>query len=133
MSLEVVLALVGGAAGVAGTFKALTLVKEEVSVRTVGMRINVLEKMRAKAAKRAQEVGPPRRLAAACMIMVVVFGASVAVLWALTHIGGPLQAKVEASIEKFGGSIWITAGGLLGAFLAICLVGFGAIYVLSDR
>src|ERR1700722_18616458 len=153
MSLDIVLAIASAVAGIGGVSKALALIKEalkrpgfhssDVSVTVTGQRtthdhapseleLKLAHEKLQRELKETQE-RPRRRLAAACAIVVVVFVLSVGVLWALTHIGGPLQAKVDASIEKFGGSIWITATGLLGAFLAVALVGFGAIYILSDR
>jgi hypothetical protein len=63
--------------------------------------------------------------------VVSIFFADVLVLWMLSRIGGPLKADVKASIKKFGGSIWITGGGLLGAFLAIAILAFGGVYMLA--
>jgi len=153
MSWDIVLAIATAAAGIGSVSKALWLVKgalkrpgfysADVGLIGVGRRTthdHAPSELENRIAQEDLERNvrefrrkPRRRLAAACAIVVVVFVLSVGVLWALTHIGGPLQAKVDASIEKFGGSIWITATGLLGAFLAIALVGFGAIYILSDR
>jgi hypothetical protein len=67
----------------------------------------------------------------AFFLVAGMFLLDVFVLWLLSKIGGPLKAEVKASIKKFGGSLWITGAGLLGAFMAVSLLGFGAIYVFS--
>jgi hypothetical protein len=36
----------------------------------------------------------------------------------LSILGGPLKAEDKTVINKFGGKLWITAVGLVGAFLA---------------
>lgn len=70
-------------------------------------------------------------LAAALITVVIIFLLTLLVLWALSKIGGPLKAEVKGSISKFGGKLWITAAGLVGAFLAIALVGVGSVYLLA--
>jgi hypothetical protein len=64
--------------------------------------------------------------------VVVIFLLTVVVLWLLSKIGGPLQADVKASMSKFGGRITITAAAIVGAFLAISIVGVSAVYVLIN-
>jgi hypothetical protein len=72
-------------------------------------------------------------LPTALFAVIVVFLVDVAILWALSKIGGPLQADVTASIKKFGGSIWITGAGLIGAFLLIAFLGVITLLLLSRR
>lgn len=79
--------------------------------------------------------GPTRshaNLLVACIVVVIVFALSVGVLWCLTKIG-PIEAQVDASLKRLGGSIWVAAGGLMGCFFAVALLAFGAIYVFSGR
>jgi hypothetical protein len=76
-------------------------------------------------------IPPANKLLIAVGIVLVIFFADVLLLWLLSKIGGPLKADVKASIKKFGGSIWIGSAGLLGAFLAIAFVGFGAVYLFA--
>lgn len=64
-------------------------------------------------------------------VVAAVFLLDVAALWALTKIGGPLKADVKATIKKFGGSVWIAGAGLIGAFLAVSIVAFAMIFILS--
>jgi hypothetical protein len=64
-------------------------------------------------------------------IVVLIFLVDLAVLWTLSKIGGRLQADVQATIKKFGGSIVLTSAGLVGCFLAIAIVGFAGIYFIS--
>ena len=63
--------------------------------------------------------------------VLVIFFADVTVLKMLSNIDGPLKADVKATIKRFGGSIWVTGGGLLGAFLAIGLLAFGGVYLFA--
>jgi hypothetical protein len=70
-------------------------------------------------------------LLAALAVVAVMFLLTLLALWILSKIGGPLKAEVTASIQKFGGKIWITAAGLVGAFLAIFIAGVGSVYFLS--
>jgi hypothetical protein len=72
------------------------------------------------------------RLTAAALIVISVFLADVLVLYGLSKIGG-VGATFTASIKKLGGSIFITAAGLLGGFLAIAVVGIAAVYFLSKE
>ena len=74
---------------------------------------------------------PAIDLIIALAVVIVIFLLTLLVLWALSKIGGPLKAEVKASIEKFGGKIWITAAGLVGAFLAIAITGVVSVYALS--
>ena len=74
----------------------------------------------------------PNKLLAACGVLVFVYALSIGVIYSSSKIG-PIEAQVEGSIKKLGGSIWIAAGGLVGVFLAISLVGFGAVYIFSGR
>jgi hypothetical protein len=71
------------------------------------------------------------KLVIATVIVLVIFLADVLILWTLSKIGGPLKADVKASLKKFGGSVWIGSAGLLGAFLAIAFLGFGAVYLFA--
>jgi hypothetical protein len=76
---------------------------------------------------------PKRALLEALLVVVVIFLLTVGVLWALTRISGPQEAQVSATIHKLGGTIWITAAGLVGCFVVIAAVGFVAVYYLSRR
>jgi hypothetical protein len=78
---------------------------------------------------------PPRRRAPflAAVLVAIVFAISLAVIWILTHMGGPVEATVNATIEKAGGSILIVGSGLFAAFFAISLIGFIAIHVFTDK
>jgi hypothetical protein len=67
----------------------------------------------------------------ALLLVVCVFAISIGVIWALTHIGGPIEAGVKTTIEKAGGSILIVGTGLFGAFFAVALMAFAAIRVFS--
>jgi hypothetical protein len=53
--------------------------------------------------------------------------AAVAKLFHIMWINWELGAA--GSLMKFGGSVWIGSAGLLGAFLAIAFLGFGAVYL----
>lgn len=46
-------------------------------------------------------------------------------------MGGPVEATVNATISKAGGSILIVGSGLFAAFFAISLIGFVAIRIFS--
>jgi hypothetical protein len=72
-----------------------------------------------------------RKLMLSTGIVVTVFVADIMILWVLSRIGGPIKADVKASLKRFGGSVWIGSAGLLGAFLAIAFVGFGAVYIFA--
>jgi len=65
-------------------------------------------------------------------VVVVIFILTLGILWMLKFLGGPLKAEVKAVISKFGGKLWITAAGLVGAFLAIAIVGVGSVYLLAS-
>jgi len=67
----------------------------------------------------------------AAVLVAVVFGISLAVIWSLMHMGGPVEATVNATISKAGGSILIVGSGLFAAFFAISLIGFVAIRIFS--
>lgn len=76
----------------------------------------------------------------AVVVVIVIFAASLAVLWLLNRMGSRNSAKPSQSanydakfeIEKAGirGSITFAAVGLLGAFLALVTVGIGAVIAL---
>lgn len=74
-----------------------------------------------------------RRIIGSFGTLLSLFATDLAVLWILSRIGGPLKAEVKASIKKFGGSIWITAAGLVGCFLAIAIVSVAALYFLASH
>jgi hypothetical protein len=97
--------------------------------------VSVLLPLTAEAQNFEQERGAGVHLrqnhATALLEVVIVFLLAVLVLWLLSAIGGPLKGQVKASINRFGGRIWITAAGLIGAFLAIAVVGVAALYLLS--
>jgi hypothetical protein len=76
---------------------------------------------------------PKRTLLEALLVVVVIFLLTVGVLWALTRIGGPQGAEVNATIHRLGGTIWISAAGLVGCFIVISAVAFIAIYYLSRK
>jgi hypothetical protein len=67
----------------------------------------------------------------ALSLVICVFATSIGVIWALTHIGGPIEAGVKTTIEKAGGSILIVGTGLFGAFFVVALMAFAAIHVFS--
>jgi hypothetical protein len=69
----------------------------------------------------------------AVILVALVFAISIGVVWALTHIGGPLEATVNATIAKAGGSILIVGGGLFAAFFAVAFMAFVAIRFFSDK
>jgi hypothetical protein len=69
----------------------------------------------------------------AFILVVFVFATAIGVVWTLTHIGGALEATVNATIEKAGGSILIVGGGLFAAFFAVSFMAFVAIRVFSGR
>ncbi len=62
---------------------------------------------------------------------IAVFFSSAAVLYILSKIGGPLKANVRGKIKKFGGTLWITGAGLVGAFIAISIIGLLGVYFLQ--
>lgn len=70
-------------------------------------------------------------IALATLIVLVIFAADLVILVILRKMG-PLKADVKATIEKFGGNIVIASAGLVGCFLAIAIVGFGGIYMISS-
>jgi hypothetical protein len=65
------------------------------------------------------------------LVVVVIFFLSLIVLWILSKIGGPLSGDVKASISKFGGKVSVAAAAVVGAFLAIAIVGVGSVYLLA--
>jgi hypothetical protein len=83
--------------------------------------------------ERAVEMRNQRRedIKVAVGVVGVIFILTVVILYALSLIGGPLQAEVKAVVEKFGGKLWITAAGLVGAFLAIAILGVASVYLVA--
>jgi hypothetical protein len=75
----------------------------------------------------------PSNLFYALFLVGCVFAIAIGVVYTLTHIGGPLQATINATIAKAGGSILIVGGGLFAAFLVVSLMAFVAIHVFSGR
>jgi hypothetical protein len=73
------------------------------------------------------------RLFYALLLVFSVFAISIGVIWSLTHIGGPIEASVKATIEKAGGSFLLVGSGLFGAFFAVAILAFAAIHVFSKR
>jgi hypothetical protein len=69
----------------------------------------------------------------ALVLVAIVFAISLAVLWSLMHMGGPIEATVNATIQKAGGSILIVGGGLVGAFFAISIIALIAIHVFTNK
>jgi hypothetical protein len=84
-------------------------------------------------APRQRSMRPQAGLFVAFLLVVCVFAIAIGVIWALTHIGGPVEAGVKTTIEKAGGSILIVGTGLFGAFFAVSLLAFAAIHVFSKR
>jgi hypothetical protein len=65
--------------------------------------------------------------------VVVVFVVSLIILWILHRIGGaPPVANFEATFKKSGGSIKITAPGVVGTFLAIVACAIASLYFLFE-
>jgi hypothetical protein len=83
--------------------------------------------------ERAVEMRDQRRkdIKFAVGVVVVIFVITLVVLGVLSLIGGPLQAEVKAVVNKFGGKLWITAAGLVGAFLAIAILGVASVYLVA--
>jgi Skp family chaperone for outer membrane proteins len=79
----------------------------------------------AKQAQRRQD------LIDAAAVVGFIFVLTLGILWGLSKLGGSLSAEVKAVIERFGGKVWITAVGVVGAFLAIAMVGVAAVYLLA--
>jgi hypothetical protein len=77
--------------------------------------------------------GPGRGLVYAFILVVFVFAIAIGVVWTLTHIGGPLEATVNATVAKAGGSILIVGGGLFAAFFAVSFMAFIAIRFFAGR
>jgi hypothetical protein len=69
----------------------------------------------------------------AALLVLCVFAISIGVVWTLTHMGGPLEATVNATVAKAGGSILIVGGGLFAAFFAVAFMAFVAIRVFSGH
>jgi hypothetical protein len=69
----------------------------------------------------------------AAILVVCVFAIAIGVVYTLTHIGGPLEATVNATVAKAGGSILILVGGLFAAFFAVAFMAFVAIRVFSGQ
>jgi hypothetical protein len=70
-------------------------------------------------------------LSSAAISVSLIFLASALVLWILARFGGPLKGEVDAVIKTFGGSVWLTAAGIVGGFLAVIIVGVAGAYLLS--
>jgi hypothetical protein len=69
----------------------------------------------------------------AALLVLCVFAISMGVVWTLTHMGGPLEATVNTTVAKAGGSILIVGGGLFAAFFAVAFMAFVAIRVFSGH
>ena len=68
----------------------------------------------------------------AAALVAFVYVLSVAVLWSLIRLNaGRVGADSRATVKRFGGSILVAAGGLLGGFLALAFVAFMALFVLA--
>jgi hypothetical protein len=80
-----------------------------------------------------RETSPGKGLVYSFLLVVCVFGIAIAVVWTLTHIGGPLQATVNATVAQAGGSILIVGGGLFAAFFAVAFMAFVAIRFFAGR
>lgn len=73
---------------------------------------------------------PPRgHVLSASLAIVLLYFASVVVIWVLSTIG-PISATVNGVIEKSGGNIWFAAGGVVAAFIIIFGMGLIALYLI---
>ena len=77
----------------------------------------------------AQE--PPITLVGAVLTVLIMFFAATLVLTFLKPLDRKLEAKVEGEIPLSEGNIKIEAAGLVGAFIAIVVVGVTAVYFLT--
>lgn len=73
----------------------------------------------------------PTPLLIAAAIVSSTFFLVVMILWILKRIGGPPRSEVKAHIGRFGGNLTITSVGLVGSFLAIAILAFVAIYLMT--
>jgi len=89
-------------------------------------REDEIERQKAVRAKRREDIE------VAVGVVAFIFVLTLAILWGLSRIDGPIKAEVKAVIERFGGKLWVTAVGLVGAFLAIAIVGVVSVYVLAQ-
>jgi hypothetical protein len=81
--------------------------------------------------KKLEQERRERDVELAAGVVAFIFLLTLGVLWILSKLGGPVEAGVKAVIASFGGKLWITAVGIVGAFLAIAMVGVGAVYLLA--
>ncbi len=82
---------------------------------------------------RSRTRNPQLRLFYAFLLVVCVFAVSIGVVYTLMHIGGPLEATINATIAKAGGNILIVGSGLFAAFFVVALMAFVAIRVFSGH
>jgi hypothetical protein len=73
----------------------------------------------------------PIPLLMAAAIVFFTFLVDVIILWILKRIGGTPRAEVKANVKRFGGNIAIRSAGLIGSFIAIALLAFAAIYLVT--
>lgn len=107
--------------------------REEVRARSRAQRIPELEELRPYRHENLRRPSSGLAILYAAILVVCVFAISIGVIWTLTHIGGPLQATVNATIAKAGGSILIVGGGLFAAFFVVALMAFVAIRVFAGQ
>ena len=65
-------------------------------------------------------------------IIAVVYSLDVLILWLLSKLGDGIKADVKMKFTRSGSTLWIASAGLLGAFLAIAILSFAAIYFFSS-
>jgi len=71
----------------------------------------------------------PLLMAAAIVFFTFLF--DVMILWILKRIGGTVTAQVKANVKRFGGNLAINSAGLIGSFIAIAILAFVAIYLIT--